>query len=61
MEETAGESGGIPNLADGKTSKCRIHYHFIVPFGCDARLVLPGQEERNLTAGEYDFTCLQEV
>lgn len=61
LEKVTEEPGGNPNPADGKTSLCRIHYHFIVPFGCDARLVLPGQEERNLTAGEYDFTCLQEV
>lgn len=41
--------------------KGNVHYHCSVPFGCEARLILPGEEERELFAGEYEFTCRKPI
>lgn len=38
-------------LEDGK-----IHFHFEVPFGCEAEISLPEQEVFVVTAGSYDYT-----
>ncbi len=40
----------------GEEVSCyKVRYRCSVPFGCRARLVLPGEAERELTAGEYEF------
>lgn len=52
------EAEGDPDQCAG--SALRVRYRFRVPFGCRARLVLPGEPARELVTGEYEFTCLQE-
>lgn len=49
------------DLTKEKLSYYRVHYCCQVPFGCQAYLVLPGEEKRELTAGEYEFIYMQQM
>ncbi|MDE7325012.1 MAG: glycoside hydrolase family 78 protein [Lachnospiraceae bacterium] len=60
LEEAKCDAKENKDLASGKASCYRVCYRLTVPFGCQARLVLPGEDERELAAGEYEFTFLQE-
>ena len=37
-----------------------LRFHFEIPFGCEADVILPGQPTQTLTAGAYDFAVCTE-
>ena len=36
----------------------KLTFHIEIPFGCEAEVQLPEQEQKLLTAGNYDFTIV---
>lgn len=54
--EVQGDRTAMEDTVHGEEISCyRVRYCCSVPFGCHARLVLPGEEEKELIAGEYEF------